>query len=59
MFKWQAPLVRRKLVGSVLVLGALLGDAFDLGTGAALDPYLTFGCFVSFHLLIIVRPTLT
>ena len=52
MFKWWAPLVRRKLVGSVLVLGALLGDAFDLGTGATLDPYLIFGCYASFHMLI-------
>ena len=59
MSKWRALLVRRKLVGSDLVLSAFLGDAFDLGTGATLDPYLIFGCFVLSHLLIIARPTLT
>ena len=47
MSKWRALLVRRKLVGSDLVLGAPLGNAFDLGTGATLDPYLIFGCYVS------------
>ena len=57
MFKWRAPLVRCKLVGSVLVLGTPLGDAFDLGTDAALDSYLIFG-YISFHLLIIVCPAL-
>ena len=59
MSKWQTLLVRCKLVGSNLALGIPLGNAFDLGTGAILDPYLIFGCFVSFHLLIIVHPTLT
>ena len=59
MSKWWALLVRCKLIGSDFVLGAPLGDAFDLGTGAALDPYLIFGCYVSLHLLIIACPTLT
>ena len=44
--------MRHKLVGSVLVLGAPLDNAFDLGTDAALDLYLIFGCYVSFHVLI-------
>ena len=52
MFKWWALLVRHKLVESNLVLSTLLGDAFDLGTGAALDPYLIFGCYDFFHMLI-------
>ena len=59
MSKWRALLVRCKLVGSDLVLGTPLGGAFNSDTGAALDPYLIFGCFVLSHLLIIVRPTLT
>ena len=59
MFKWQALLVRCKLVGSILVFGAPLGDAFNLDTGAALDPYLIFGCYVFFSYADYMCSTLT